>query len=198
MACSPSQENHGLTLSDLPLHMLNNILYRLSDGWDIVTLGQVSPTLRTLSEDRRLWRKLCQYHFAEKQVRAARGRLGRSVRLLPDGSCRFLFVFRQSHELIDPKRNTAGLGSRSLGSAPGVAISLTGSGCMSAPPAPQPWLSGWRAACRCPRLLPQLRAAAGRAVPAGGGLALGSKPAETGWGVRGLVAAAGRWRMVCL
>ncbi|XP_014385868.1 PREDICTED: F-box only protein 25 isoform X1 [Myotis brandtii] len=62
-----TQENHGLTLSDLPLHMLNNILYRLSDGWDIVTLGQVSPTLRTLSEDRRLWKKLCQYHFAEKQ-----------------------------------------------------------------------------------------------------------------------------------
>lgn len=48
--------------------MLNNILYRLSDGWDVVTLGQVSPTLRTLSEDRRLWKKLCQYHFAEKQV----------------------------------------------------------------------------------------------------------------------------------
>ncbi|XP_036153802.1 F-box only protein 25 isoform X3 [Myotis myotis] len=62
-----TQENHGLTLSDLPLHMLNNILYRLSDGWDIVTLGQVSPTLHTLSEDRRLWKKLCQYHFAEKQ-----------------------------------------------------------------------------------------------------------------------------------
>lgn len=59
--------NHGLSLSDLPLHMLNNILHRLSDGWDIVTLGQVSPTLRTLSEDRRLWKKLCQYHFAEKQ-----------------------------------------------------------------------------------------------------------------------------------
>ncbi|EPY88864.1 F-box only protein 25 isoform 3, partial [Camelus ferus] len=57
----------GLTLSDLPVHMLNNILYRLSDGWDIVTLGQVTPTLAVLSEDRRLWKKLCQYHFAEKQ-----------------------------------------------------------------------------------------------------------------------------------
>ncbi|XP_016074644.1 PREDICTED: F-box only protein 25 isoform X3 [Miniopterus natalensis] len=62
-----TQVNQGLTLSDLPLHMLNNILYRLSDGWDIVTLGQVSPMLRTLSEDRRLWKTLCQYHFAEKQ-----------------------------------------------------------------------------------------------------------------------------------
>lgn len=61
------QVNHGLTLSDLPLHMLNNILYRFSDGWDIVTLGQVTPTLYTLSEDRQLWKKLCQYHFAEKQ-----------------------------------------------------------------------------------------------------------------------------------
>ncbi|XP_051025544.1 F-box only protein 25 isoform X1 [Acomys russatus] len=61
------QANPGLTLSDLPLHMLNNILYRFSDGWDIVTLGQVTPTLYMLSEDRRLWKKLCQYHFAEKQ-----------------------------------------------------------------------------------------------------------------------------------
>ncbi|XP_007614110.1 F-box only protein 25 isoform X3 [Cricetulus griseus] len=61
------QVNSGLTLSDLPLHMLNNILYRFSDGWDIVTLGQVTPTLYMLSEDRRLWKKLCQYHFAEKQ-----------------------------------------------------------------------------------------------------------------------------------
>ncbi|XP_053511343.1 F-box only protein 25 isoform X1 [Artibeus jamaicensis] len=62
-----TQVNHGLTLSDLPLHTLNDILYRLSDGWDIVTLGQVTPALSALSEDGRLWRKLCQYHFAEKQ-----------------------------------------------------------------------------------------------------------------------------------
>ncbi|XP_053142104.1 F-box only protein 25 isoform X6 [Hemicordylus capensis] len=59
--------SNGLTLSDLPLHMLNNILYRFSDGWDIITLGQVTPTLNMLSEDRQLWKKLCQYHFAEKQ-----------------------------------------------------------------------------------------------------------------------------------
>lgn len=65
---APRQVNDGLTLSDLPLHMLNNILYRFSDGWDIVTLGQVTPTLSMLSEDRSLWKKLCQYHFAEKQV----------------------------------------------------------------------------------------------------------------------------------
>ncbi|XP_048353755.1 F-box only protein 25 isoform X2 [Sphaerodactylus townsendi] len=61
------QVNDGFTLSDLPLHMLNNILYRFSDGWDIITLGQVTPTLYMLSEDRQLWKKLCQYHFTEKQ-----------------------------------------------------------------------------------------------------------------------------------
>lgn len=66
--CVSQQVGHSLTLSDLPLHTLNSILYRLSDGWDIVTLGQVTPALRMLSEDRRLWKALCQYHFAEKQV----------------------------------------------------------------------------------------------------------------------------------
>ncbi|KAG8517568.1 F-box only protein 25, partial [Galemys pyrenaicus] len=61
------QVSTGLTLSDLPVHTLNDILYRLSDGWDVVTLGQVSPTLHALSEDRRLWKTLCKYHFAEQQ-----------------------------------------------------------------------------------------------------------------------------------
>ena len=63
-----TEVDSGLTLSDLPVHMLSNILYRFSDGWDIVTLGQVTPTLSALSEDRQLWKKLCQYHFGEKQV----------------------------------------------------------------------------------------------------------------------------------
>ena len=68
----------GLTLSDLPVHMLSNILYRFSDGWDIVTLGQVTPTLSALSEDRQLWKKLCQYHFGEKQVSGGCGPDGRA------------------------------------------------------------------------------------------------------------------------
>ncbi|KAK2499734.1 hypothetical protein MC885_004840 [Smutsia gigantea] len=66
-ALSPQQANDGLTLSDLPLHMLSDILSRFSDGWDIVTLGQVTPALRALSEDRQLWRRLCQHHFTEQQ-----------------------------------------------------------------------------------------------------------------------------------
>ncbi|XP_029451633.1 F-box only protein 25 isoform X2 [Rhinatrema bivittatum] len=60
--------SNSLVLCDLPLQMQSNILYRLSDGWDIINLGQVTPTLHVLSEDRQLWKKLCQYHFAEKQV----------------------------------------------------------------------------------------------------------------------------------
>ncbi|RXM31402.1 F-box only protein 25 [Acipenser ruthenus] len=65
----PKQVNNGVTLDDLPLHMQNNILYKFSDGWDIVNLGQVTSTLHMLSEDWHLWKKLCQYHFAEKQCR---------------------------------------------------------------------------------------------------------------------------------
>ncbi|XP_053316993.1 F-box only protein 25 isoform X2 [Spea bombifrons] len=55
-----------LSLCDIPLQMQNNILYRFSDAWDIINLGQVSPALHVLSEDRHLWKKLCKYHFAEK------------------------------------------------------------------------------------------------------------------------------------
>ncbi|KAM4694832.1 F-box only protein 25 isoform 1-T2 [Discoglossus pictus] len=58
--------NGDLTLCDLPLPMQNNILYRFSDEWDIINLGQVTPTMHMLSEDIHLWKKLCKYHFAEK------------------------------------------------------------------------------------------------------------------------------------
>ncbi|KAJ8270522.1 hypothetical protein GJAV_G00115910 [Gymnothorax javanicus] len=63
----PKKMTNGLTLSDLPLHMQNNILYKFSDGWDIINLGQTTSTFHMLSEDRQLWKKLCQFHFAEKQ-----------------------------------------------------------------------------------------------------------------------------------
>ncbi len=51
----------ALTLSDLPLHMQNNILYKFSDACDIINLGQATPTLHMLSEDWHLWKKLCQF-----------------------------------------------------------------------------------------------------------------------------------------
>lgn len=60
----------GLSFSDLPLHMQNKILCMLSDAHDIVNLGQAAPTLHLLSEDRVLWKKLCSFHFSDKQVRA--------------------------------------------------------------------------------------------------------------------------------
>lgn len=43
-------------------------MQRLSDGRDLVSLGQVAPDLHVLSEDRLLWKNLCQYHFSERQV----------------------------------------------------------------------------------------------------------------------------------
>lgn len=43
-------------------------MQRLSDGRDLVSLGQVAPDLQVLSEDRLLWKKLCQYHFTDRQV----------------------------------------------------------------------------------------------------------------------------------
>lgn len=68
---SPQPAFKGLTFTDLPLCLQLNIMQRLSDGRDLVSLGQVAPDLHVLSEDRLLWKKLCQYHFSERQVRGA-------------------------------------------------------------------------------------------------------------------------------
>jgi hypothetical protein len=46
-------------------------MQRLSDGRDLVSLGQAAPDLHVLSEDRLLWKRLCQYHFSERQVSEA-------------------------------------------------------------------------------------------------------------------------------
>lgn len=59
----------GMTLTDLPACLQLNIMHRLSDGRDLVSLGQVSPDLSVLTEDRLLWKRLCQYHFTERQIR---------------------------------------------------------------------------------------------------------------------------------
>lgn len=58
-----------MSFSDLPLHMQNKILYKLSDAYDIINLGQATPTLHLLSENRTLWKKLCYFHFSDKQVK---------------------------------------------------------------------------------------------------------------------------------
>lgn len=57
-----------MTLLDLPVSLQLNIMHRLSDGRDLVSLGQVCPDLGVLTEDRLLWKNLCQYHFTERQV----------------------------------------------------------------------------------------------------------------------------------
>lgn len=61
--------NTGMTLLDLPTSLQLNIMQRLSDGRDLVSLGQVCPDLGVLTEDRLLWKNLCQYHFTDRQVR---------------------------------------------------------------------------------------------------------------------------------
>ncbi|XP_037607237.1 F-box only protein 25 isoform X1 [Sebastes umbrosus] len=63
----PKQMCNGLSLNDLPLHMQNKILCKLSDACDIINLGQATPTMHSLSEDRILWKKLCHFHFSDKQ-----------------------------------------------------------------------------------------------------------------------------------
>ncbi|XP_034017906.1 F-box only protein 25 isoform X2 [Thalassophryne amazonica] len=62
----PTQISCGKSLIDLPLHTQNKILYKLSDAYDIINLGQATPTLHILSENRRLWKRLCHFHFSGK------------------------------------------------------------------------------------------------------------------------------------
>ncbi|XP_073530344.1 F-box only protein 25 isoform X1 [Phyllobates terribilis] len=60
------QLGDGPTLCDLPQQMKSNILFRFSDAWDIINLGQMTPSWHILSEDHHLWKELCKYHFSEK------------------------------------------------------------------------------------------------------------------------------------
>lgn len=59
----------GLNLTDLPASLQLGIMQCLSDGRDLVSLGQVCPELGELTEDRLLWRRLCHYHFTDRQIR---------------------------------------------------------------------------------------------------------------------------------
>uniref|UniRef100_A0A3B4WRJ9 F-box only protein 25 n=1 Tax=Seriola lalandi dorsalis TaxID=1841481 RepID=A0A3B4WRJ9_SERLL len=63
----PKQMCDGMSFNDLPLYMQNKILYKLSDAYDIINLGQATPTLHILSENRTLWKRLCHFHFSDKQ-----------------------------------------------------------------------------------------------------------------------------------
>uniref|UniRef100_A0A1A8PVG9 F-box only protein 25 n=1 Tax=Nothobranchius rachovii TaxID=451742 RepID=A0A1A8PVG9_9TELE len=64
----PKQMCTGMSFNDLPLHMQSKILCKLSDACDIVNLGQATPTLHILSENRTLWKKLCYFHFSDKPL----------------------------------------------------------------------------------------------------------------------------------
>uniref|UniRef100_A0A3Q3FR57 F-box only protein 25 n=1 Tax=Kryptolebias marmoratus TaxID=37003 RepID=A0A3Q3FR57_KRYMA len=62
----PQQMYTGMSFNDLPLHMQNKILCKLSDACDVINLGQATPTLHSLSENKTLWKKLCHFHFSDK------------------------------------------------------------------------------------------------------------------------------------
>lgn len=66
---SPQQMCNGLSFKDLPVHVQNKIFSKLSDAYDIINLGQTTPALQILSENKMLWKKLCHFHFSGKQVR---------------------------------------------------------------------------------------------------------------------------------
>ncbi|XP_068199474.1 F-box only protein 25 isoform X1 [Antennarius striatus] len=63
----PKQMYSGMSFDDLPLHMQIKIFFKLSDAHDIINLGQATATLQALSEDRMVWKKLCYFHFTDKE-----------------------------------------------------------------------------------------------------------------------------------
>ncbi|CAL9692432.1 unnamed protein product [Knipowitschia caucasica] len=63
----PKQLCSGMSLCDLPIQMQNLIMGKLSDACDIINVGQAMPTLRCVSEDKILWKKLCYFHFSDKE-----------------------------------------------------------------------------------------------------------------------------------
>ncbi|XP_076027784.1 F-box only protein 25 isoform X2 [Genypterus blacodes] len=62
----PKQVPSTKTFNDLPLNMQSKIFDNLSDAYDIINLGQATPTLQVLSENKTLWKKLCHFHFSDK------------------------------------------------------------------------------------------------------------------------------------
>ena len=92
--CLPQPTTTGMSLTDLPASLHLNIMRRLSDGRDIVSVGQVCPDLGDLAEDRLLWKNLCQYHFTDRQVGTPMAQALPSVMTLQPGWC---IVFPLKH-----------------------------------------------------------------------------------------------------
>ncbi|XP_024912431.1 F-box only protein 25 isoform X3 [Cynoglossus semilaevis] len=63
----PKNASTSLTFDDLPVPMQDKIICHLSDARDIINLGQTTPTLLRLSENKMLWKKLCYFHFSNKK-----------------------------------------------------------------------------------------------------------------------------------
>ncbi|XP_077990874.1 F-box only protein 32-like [Glandiceps talaboti] len=68
----PEREDDGeMQLLDLPDDCLRQIIDRISDHRDLVNLGATNYKFNRLCNKENVWRKLCSYHFAEKQIWSA-------------------------------------------------------------------------------------------------------------------------------
>ena len=57
-----------MTLVDLPEECIRDILLCLTDGEDIIRTGLTGSKIQPLSEDNLLWKKLCFFHFNNRQI----------------------------------------------------------------------------------------------------------------------------------
>lgn len=82
MSSSRQHASSGFSFNDLPLHTQSAIIYKLSDACDIINLGQATPTMQALSENRTLWKKLCYFHFSDKTVSSPAGKVSSHLAVL--------------------------------------------------------------------------------------------------------------------
>lgn len=61
------REEDGRTMmSDLPDDVIRDILHCLHDHRDVIRTGMTEARALELSEEKRVWRNLCQFHFDNK------------------------------------------------------------------------------------------------------------------------------------
>lgn len=54
---------------DLPAELIRTILLQLSDYKDLVNSGKVNESMRSFLDEQYIWRELCKYHFANRQIK---------------------------------------------------------------------------------------------------------------------------------
>ncbi|ELU04599.1 hypothetical protein CAPTEDRAFT_225834 [Capitella teleta] len=59
------RQDDGLTLTDLPDDVLREILLRLPDHTDLLSMSEVDKRLQEVSNDEEIWKELTLFHFGE-------------------------------------------------------------------------------------------------------------------------------------